>query len=116
MALNDLFQILGEVFIQGDGGAVRFGQGDALRQQPAGPRRGLDNCNGTLILFDDHLSTSFDALQDAGDIADGFHRAEMNDFTLHVFNHTSSTSSASSFSAISRLSRSSLGGCVARWI
>src|ERR1035438_429130 len=32
MVLNDLFQILAEVFIQGDAGAVRLGLSDALRQ------------------------------------------------------------------------------------
>src|SRR5882757_2489086 len=89
MALNNLFQILCEVFIQGDGRTVRFGQSDALRQQPAWTWRGLDDCNGTLVPFNDHLRALFDAVQDTGDIADRFHRAEMNNFAFHVFDHTS---------------------------
>jgi len=90
--MDDLFQILAEALIQGRRRAVRFCQGDAPRQQPAKPRRGPYDCHWALVLFDDHLGTLLDSLQDRGDVADRFGLAEMDGSWLHIFNRTSSLS------------------------
>jgi hypothetical protein len=75
MALDDLFQVLAELFIERDRRAMRFREGNALRKHPARPPWGLsdvrrsDDGHRPVVLFDHNLGAGAHPFQHAVNIA-----------------------------------------------
>jgi len=93
MAVDDVFQVGGEIGVQGGGVAqflrVRFGQGEGFGEQAAGRRfgRAYDR-HGARVPLDDHFRARADALQERGKVLGGLGIGDVNDFLERKINYT----------------------------